>query len=114
MLKILEDSLNCYDKILFLETEEFIPIICQLRQSDLSNRNIMVLSPNLCVSQIQNVTFCQISEEETRQLIGIYFTYEFSDKFLLVSRNHTNYASLYRMVDMEILSMEEFLTALLK
>lgn len=113
MGKILERYLNDYDRVLLFETEELISRLNQLEISEMSEQKIMILSANICKPQSQNITFRHISENEFQELSNLYFTYEFSDKFRLVSDNDTNYASLHHMVDIGILSQEEFFAALL-
>ncbi len=113
MLRALERDLNCYDRVLLSETPALISVIGQLKLSEVSDEKLLVLSPNICQGQSQNITFRQISREETCQLTKLYFTYEFSDQFHFISRNDGNYASLYYMADAGILSPEEFVAALL-
>lgn len=54
-----------------------------------------------------------LTKKEAQQLVDLYLTYEFSDQFLLISRETTNYASLFHLVDTGILTMEEAFEALL-
>lgn len=113
MGNILERYLNDYDKVLLFETEELISRLNQQKLSDIFEQKIMILSVGFCESQFPNIAFRQISQNEFQELAALYFTYEFSDKFRFISDNDTNYASLHHMVNMGILSSEEFFEALL-
>lgn len=113
MLKSLEADLNYYDKVLFFETLESVPLLNHLKQFDMLNQKILVLSTYPFLPESQTITFRQISKEEAREITELYFTYEFSDKFLLVSSENIDYGDLYHMIDMGILTLEEFGTALL-
>lgn len=113
MLNLLADDLDNYDKIIFFETSELVPIFHQLRLFDIPNQNILVLSTYSPLPDSQTMTFRQISKREARQITELYFTYEFSDRFLLVSSKSTDYGDLYHMIDAGILTLEEFAAALL-
>lgn len=113
MRKLLEYDLKNYDKVLFFEEAELISVFDRLKLFDISNRKILVLSTYLCLPESRAITFRQISREEARQIAELYFTYEFSDKFLLISSENTNYGNLYHMADIGILTLEEFAAALL-
>lgn len=113
MLKLLEANLNDYDKILFFETPELIPVFNQLKQFDMSNQKILVLSTYPCMLRFQTIMFKQISKKEAQWVTEFYFTYEFSNKFLFIPGNDTIYANLHHMVKMGILTSEECCSALI-
>lgn len=113
MLKSLETTLSYYDKVLFFEALELIQIFDQLKLFEIPKQKILILSTYPSLPESQTITFRQISKEEAREITELYFTYEFSDKFLLVSSENIDYGDLYHMIDMGILTLEEFGTALL-
>ena len=112
-MNILEPYLDRYDKVVLLEVAEIFSLISQIKLLDMIDQKIMILSSDFFQSQFQNISFIQVSEGEFQELLELYFTYEFSDKFFFISENNINYANLHHMVDMGILSPEEFFAALL-
>ena len=137
MLKLLENSLDCYEKVIFFEIEELILVLAQLKRLCVANRKILVLSAGPCLPGFRRfsraacrrmpvrkvcvkgslkrygIAFRQIPKETARQMKELYFTYEFSDKFLWVSSDSTSYGNLYHMVEGGLLTLEEFAAALL-
>lgn len=53
-----------------------------------------------------------ISREETEALCRLYFMYEFSNRFQIISRTET-YGDVFRLVDTGLLTFEEAIEALL-
>ena len=41
MLKLLENSLDCYEKVIFFEIEELILVLAQLKRLCVANRKIL-------------------------------------------------------------------------
>lgn len=109
----LENDLQYYDRILFFDTTELLSAFCQSEAACETSRKLLVLFSGQILPQLKNITFRQISEEEAGLLKKLYFMYQFSDKFLVVSKESTNYASLFHFVDTGVLSTEEAFEALL-
>lgn len=118
MFKTLERYLREYDKVLLIEEPgSILPkdiLKDKPKRSHVSGQRILILSSVSWKDQTEDMTFCQISKEEARHFREIYYTYEFSDRFFLLPKGHMNYASLHRLVDTGILSLEEFFDALLQ
>ncbi|MCI8536568.1 MAG: hypothetical protein HFG68_13590 [Hungatella sp.] len=94
MIKTLEERLRNYDKVLLVKGSEFFEGFDQLKT-------------------FEHITFQKISEDEFQELLELYLTYEFSDKFFFIFDGDINYANLYHMVDVGILNLEDFFAALL-
>ncbi len=94
MIRTLEERIRNYDKVLLVKGSEFFEGFDRLKE-------------------FEHITFQKISEDEFQELLELYLTYEFSDKFLLIFDGDINYANLYHMVDVGILSPEDFFAALL-
>ena len=78
LVKTLEKDIQQYDRILLFETPEYLKEFFQ-----------------------------QITEKEADLLESLYFTYEFSDKFIFVTREKRSYPSLYHFVESGVLSKED-------
>ncbi len=53
-----------------------------------------------------------ITEENIEEIRRIYYMYEFTDNFFIISKNDVNYGSLYNFVKAGILDMDEYLKAI--
>ena len=141
MIRNLEEKLQAYDKILLAEDSELFGIFgfykvnlhgpgcggtttqesqaCTFGIPECMPPNrrrtfkVMILISRFNLPQTEHVIFQRISEKKFQELLKLYFTYEFSDKFVFISGNNANYACLYHMVNMGILSPKEFVAALL-
>lgn len=109
----LERDLEQYDRIWLFDTVTFLPAFCQWKTAAMIEKSLLVLSMEERVNATDRITCRQIPEEEVKQLITLYFTYEFSDRFYLISGRNANYSSLYHLVDRGILTMAEVFEALL-
>ncbi len=58
------------------------------------------------------VTYREIHEDEARKLRKLYFLYEFSDRFCVISEEKT-FGGILHLVEAGLLSMKEVLTVLL-
>lgn len=110
----LSNDLEQYDKILFFESVGLLQELCQDGVMKSPRKTILILCREECPLRDDNITFRQISDFEAQQLTALYYTYDFSDKFLLVAEESTVYASLYNFVKTGILNIEEMAKALLE
>lgn len=108
------NDLERYDKILFFESAELLQEFCQDGIMKSPGKTILILCREACSLREQNIIFRRISDFEAQQLTALYYTYDFSDKFLLVAEESTVYASLYNFVKTGILNIEEMVKALLE
>lgn len=109
----LQRALDQYDQVLFFEEEALLAEFCSSGVFPAFQKRILLLSRSAFRADTEHLTFYQITEAEARQLADLYFLYDFSDKFLYISRENTNYAGLYHFVEAGLLSMKEAIEALL-
>lgn len=109
----LEQDIDKYDKILFFEEDEVLIIFCCLQITIKTQQKILILTQKDFGADTENFIFRKVTKKEAEKISELYFTYEFSDKFLFVSRKKGNYASLFHFVDTGILNIEEVFEALL-
>lgn len=118
LLKKLEEDLEEYDKIFLVSGSEgvqgeLVKGLCSGREAGKQKKRILVLSSEKTqAGKAACVTYRQITEEEEERLGRLYFLYEFSDRFLLLSDKGT-YGSLFRLIETGLLETEEALEALL-
>lgn len=111
-IQLLERAVGQFDRIFVFENEELIPEV--FSENKTIAHKLLILSEKQMVPDTDNIIFQQITEEEKEQIINLYFTYEFSDKFTFVSRNNINYGGLFHFIDTGILSKEEAFEALIR
>ena len=88
LVKTLEKDIQQYDRILLFDVSAIKEIF------------------------MGNIVFQQITEKEADLLESLYFTYEFSDKFIFVTREKRSYPSLYHFVESGVLSKEDIFQVL--
>lgn len=118
ILAKLEEDLKEYEKIFLVPDDE--ETVDGLLDELLNSRNIKAAKQKVLVlysgrqkigidtSIVQRV----ISREETEALCRLYFMYEFSNRFQIISRTET-YGDVFRLVDTGLLTFEEAIEALL-
>lgn len=114
IISILENDLNNYDRIIFFDTPDLISGFLQSKAASITDLNILVLSLGQTFPQLGNIAFREISEEEAGQIKELYYMYQFSDRFLFISKESANYAGLFHFVDTGILDTEEVFEVLLR
>ena len=109
----LEKRLCQYDYIFLFggDTRWFEAVFARseiLRESD---KNIWVYSGN-AVSYPENISCCQISPDEEKELLNLYRTYEFSNRFHVISCEEIC-GSLFNYIEQGLLSEAELIKSLL-
>lgn len=113
VLKLLEQSTERYDKILFFESEALFEEFLQSKTAKEFQGKLLTLSRYPTQGEIANVTCQRITEKEAAEITALYFLYAFSDKFLFLSGKNRNYAGLRNFVQTGALDMEQMFEALL-
>lgn len=113
VLKLLEQSTERYDKILFFESEDLLEEFLQSKAAKEFQGRLLALSRHPMRGEIANVTCQKITEKEAAEITALYFLYAFSDKFLFLSEKNRNYADLRNFVQTGALDMEQMFEALL-
>lgn len=128
IIRRLESDIRQYDQIFLVTGEEvllreIVSSLCCLRESGDSDRRRLVLIPSdtgpediwdlLSEDKTDSrVSWRRVSRGEAQTLCRLYDSYEFSDRFHILSREE-QYGGLLNFVDTGILSAEELLEALL-
>lgn len=109
----LRNDIGQYDKILLFDSLELLQELCGDGAMKSQGQKVLVLFPEEGSFLEENFTFRQLPDTEIQLLKGLYGTYDFSDKFLLVSKKMGCYAGLYNFVATGLLSREEMVRVLL-
>ncbi len=112
-IRLLEEAIKQYDRIFLFDKEEYIYTLFNTKIGTSIHRKILILSSGQRELSVDSITFWDITKEEKEQIINLYFTYEFSDKFLFISRRNINYGGIFHFVDTGIIKMEEVIEALI-
>lgn len=67
----------------------------------------------ICLKNCNETEYEEIKKYDIEQLKKLYRTYQFSDKFLWVSKKNINYASIFNLVTSGVLTEAEAVQALL-
>lgn len=94
VLKQLDSILSGYDKVVLITGEDDIAA--------------SVLQMGIC-----DKVFVWKAQENLAELKKLYFTYQFSDKFIFISRKEMCFPTMFNFIESEILTMKETLEALL-
>ncbi len=115
LLRQLEEWLAVYDHIFLVPdktVEEDISVSGILRAGagKTGDRKFLLLSASLITESV-GFTYRQLMEEEQEQFLRLYYMYEFSDRFSVISRESA-YGGLFHLVETGLLSMDEAAQAL--
>lgn len=130
LVKTLEKDIQQYDRILLFETPEYLKEFYHSKTAQAVRGKLLILCQKLIFTEFKkyqissynasaikevfmgNIVFRQITEKEAGLLESLYFTYEFSDKFIFVTRERRSYPSLYHFVESGVLSREDIFQVL--
>lgn len=118
ILMKLEDDLKKYEKIfLILDNEETVDklldkLFNSMRIKAKKQRVLILYSGKQKIGIDESVVQRVISREETEALCRLYFMYEFSNRFQVISRTET-YGDVFQLVDTGLITLEEAIEALL-
>lgn len=112
LIKDLQNKILYYDKILFIfdEIQEIAGSFnkCQRKLS----KKFLLLSKNTVNNDLADTNCTQIEEKDSKILRHLYHTYEFSNKFTMLSAD-SNFGTIWNYVKTGILTSEEALSAVL-
>lgn len=130
LVKILEKDIQQYDRVLLFETTEYLKEFYHSKTAQAARGKLLILCQKLIFTEFKksqissynasaikeifmgNIVFRQITQKEADLLKSLYFTYEFSDKFIFVTREKRSYPSLYHFVESGVLSREDIFQVL--
>ncbi len=115
LLEELEKDLEYYDRIFLIPavSQEYLDLFIQFGDSDkLENcrKKILVLSDEN-LAEGKRFSCRKLPHQTVRQLRELYFMYEFSDRFQLLSQEES-FGGILNFVDAGILTKEEAICAL--
>lgn len=114
LMSRIQHSLDIYDRVLLIqENEEFRKCLEGGRKTD--NGNFLLLMPDTVEDDFEEFGFTQqfLTQEEMEEISHMYYMYEFSNRFRIVSREN-NYGSVFDLVDSGLLTYEEAFEAILR
>ena len=109
ILTKLKNDLNKYDKIILL-SDDLDFMLNNLILSDKKNVLYLVSKKNNYNKKCENVRY--VSKSTINFLVDLYYTYNFSDRFKVIS-NSINFASLLNYLFLGILTEDEVLEIIL-
>ena len=116
-IKYIEQVIDKFDKIILIpETGMKIlkrNIIDNVNYADFTGQHILVLSAIMMDSTAECFTYRKISRVWEEQLVRLYYSYEFTDNFVLLDES-TVCPTLLNFVKTGILTAGEALQALLR
>lgn len=112
ILEELISDITTYNKIFLILNhnqlkDEWLMIDSFLERIKDKNQTILILSVfkiPICIASC--ITYRQITKEEENYLKHLYYMYEFSDRFFVLSKEH-QYGQLFNFVDTGLLKPEE-------
>ena len=113
IIRYLSDEMINYDMILLYlndvgETEELFTRFLNKR----FNKKILLIFDKIAYRDLNNIDYICIDKDSRMLLHQLYYTYEFSDKFMMFSWN-CNYGTIWNYVKTGLLSTEEAISVLL-
>lgn len=112
LIKDLQNKILYYDKILFI-FDEIQEIVCSFNKCQRKlSKKIFLLSKNAVNSDLAGTNCTQIEGKDSEILRHLYHTYEFSNKFTMLSAD-SNFGTIWNYVKTGILTSKEVLSALL-
>ena len=113
LLQNLQMALGIYDSILFMpHTLQENVMVSYLRYRKHFKKKILFLGGTI-MGLLSNIDCVNLDEEKASDLKHLYYTYEFSNKFIMLSTD-SNFGTIWNYVKTGILTSEEALSALLE
>lgn len=112
----LQSIIEIYDKVILISYEEkaVIDIMTKFERSNAmkhTKKQIVILS-TVEWDGTSNLTYKKITPEESSALLNLYYMYEFSDKFQVLS-SQNNFGTLINFYNTGLLNLEEAFEAIL-
>lgn len=114
ILDQLKQEMVQYDKVLLFESADSLYEFYSSENLNVFSWRVLMLSLAPEPPTLDGVMYRQITKEELELLSCLYFTYEFSDKFILIPKKTANYPSLYNFVSTGCLNRREVIRLLVR
>lgn len=114
LIQNLQNMLSAYDIILFLPCikTKIVEIFSNCPKEQLQDKKILLLSQGDVPGLPDGIDRYRLDEESAAALLHLYHTYEFSNKFRVLSASG-NFGIIWNYTETGILTAEEALAALL-
>ncbi|MDE7477671.1 MAG: hypothetical protein K2M91_06945 [Lachnospiraceae bacterium] len=113
LIQKLQNAITVYDRILLLENDEQelldLLYICSKKRI---RKKILLLLGSMTCNLADDIDWMWLDEEDCAALKRLYYTYEFSDKFKILSLD-INFGTILNYVRTGLLSVEETVVSLL-
>ncbi len=112
----LEKLIEKYDIILFLPYFDSVynrSLTLALKTVNMKDKKNMFIIANY--DKVQNSIFFvkNVSNEESQNLCNLYFSYEFTDNFSMITDDNTSFPNIFNYVETGLLTLQEAWQALL-
>lgn len=114
LIQNIQVALLLFDRVLFVShgKTEILSLIGDYKKKNLQKSALIFLGNNVSASFPADMEQIRFQKEELVELQKFYYTYEFSDKFMILSLN-CNFGTIWNYVKTGFLTPEEALAALL-
>ena len=76
-------------------------------------KKVLFLSEETRKFDIPNVTFLELSKEEALEMINLYHTYEFSNRFKVISDSNNSFGGVFNLRHAGFLNDEEVMSIII-
>lgn len=113
LIQNLQNVVTAYDRILFLpnDTQEVVTLLDACPKEQLQKK-VLILLGSMVRKPLADTDWMKLDEEDCTALKQLYHTYEFSDKFRILSVDG-NFGTIVNYARTGLLSAEETAAALL-
>lgn len=109
----LEQLISTVDCELFFLYIKDIQFLQQEICSEDMHKSIFVILDDSCHSCCDISFFKRISKEELEKLLKLYYMYEFTDNFSMITDDNTSFPNIFNYVETGLLTLQEAWQALL-
>lgn len=106
------EDLKCYDMVFLIDKEELAKQFCGSEALAAVKKRVKIYLPCRIDIEIPTVICRYLSKEEIEFVLKLYYLYDFSDHFILVSENPC-YGGLFNYVRTGWLTLNEVFSVLL-
>lgn len=113
LLQNLQNAITAYDRILLLpnNVQEIVELLDTCPRERLPKKILLLLGSMTC-DPPDDIDWVRLDEEDCAALKRLYYTYEFSDKFRMLSAD-VHFGTIWNYAGTGLLSAQEIAVALL-
>ena len=106
----LKSQIIKYDKVIYIKDDEYFE---NIYIDAVQNRSVLIIGTKSFLLEDKNVDYEIITTKEAEELEALYYSYEFTDNFLLLTNTNARIADIFNFVKTGLLSCEEAWQALM-